>query len=176
VYGLACRPDDEQAVRRLSAVKGRSPEQPIALVATSVEALTSLVPEVPARVVRGLLPGPYTLVVPNPARRLHWLAGARPETLGVRVPAVTGLAAEALERLQAVAATSANVHGGPDPRRLSDVAAEIMGTAAASLDGGELPGAPSTVLDLTGAEPQVLREGAVPAAEALARLAKGLSE
>jgi L-threonylcarbamoyladenylate synthase len=75
-----------------------------------------------------------------------------------------------------VAATSANLHGGPDPRRLSDVPAEILAGVAAALDGGELPGTPSTVLDLTGREPRVLREGAVPAAEALARVANRLAE
>jgi tRNA A37 threonylcarbamoyladenosine synthetase subunit TsaC/SUA5/YrdC len=68
-----------------------------------------------------------------------------------------------------VAATSANLHGGPDPRRLDDIPRRIR-SAASVVDGGELPGVPSTVLDLTGDEPTVLREGAVPAAEALARV------
>jgi L-threonylcarbamoyladenylate synthase len=73
-------------------------------------------------------------------------------------------------------ATSANVHGGPDPRSVDEVAVELRAGAAAIVDGGELPGTPSTVLDLTGPEPQVLREGAVPAAEALERaLAAGAS-
>ena len=71
-----------------------------------------------------------------------------------------------------VAATSANLHGDPDPRRLDEVPAEIIGRVAAALDGGELPGTPSTVIDLTGLEPRVLREGAVPAVEALARIAE----
>ena len=59
-----------------------------------------------------------------------------------------------------VAATSANLHGGPDPRRLADVPTAIRASCAAEIDGGELPGTPSTVLDLTGAEPRVLRTGA----------------
>ena len=69
----------------------------------------------------------------------------------------------------AVVATSANLHGGPEPRRLEDVPVEIRAGAAACVDGGELPGTPSTVLDLTGEEPRVIREGAVPAAEAIER-------
>jgi L-threonylcarbamoyladenylate synthase len=77
--------------------------------------------------------------------------------------------------LGAVAATSANLHDGPDPRRLEDVPAEIR-SAAALVDGGELPGTPSTVLDLTGDEPVVLREGAVPAAEALAHVHRLLGQ
>jgi L-threonylcarbamoyladenylate synthase len=71
-----------------------------------------------------------------------------------------------------VLATSANLHGGPDPRRVGDVPAEIRAACGAVVGGGELPGTPSTVLDLTGEEPRVLREGAVPAAEAL-RAASG---
>lgn len=171
VYGLACRPDREDAVHALSALKRRSAEQPIALVAASVDALTELIPELPARLV---LAGGLTLVAPNPARRLPWLAGARPDTIGVRVPEVAGSVADILERVGVVAATSANLHGGPDPRRIADVPEEILTGVAAVLDVGELPGTASTVLDLTGREPVVLREGAVPAAEALARAADAL--
>jgi L-threonylcarbamoyladenylate synthase len=179
VYGLACDPANEEAVRRLSELKGRSAEQPIALVASSVERLVRLVPELAGtseRVARALLPGPYTLVLPNPARRLPWLAGARPETIGVRVPEALGTAAAVLASAGVVAATSANLHGAPDPRRLQDVPASLREAAGALVDGGELPGTPSTVVDLTGPAPHVLREGAVPAAEAIARVAVALAE
>lgn len=169
VYGLACRPDREHAVRALYSLKGRSPELPIALVAASMEPLRELVPELTAR---ALPRGPFTFVLPNPAQRLSWLSGSRPETIGVRVPEVRGPAAALLARVGVVAATSANLHGDPDPRRLDEVPAEILARVAAALDGGELPGTPSTVIDLTGLEPRVLREGAVPAVEALARIAE----
>jgi L-threonylcarbamoyladenylate synthase len=173
VYGLACRPDREDAVRALSAAKGRSPSQPIALVAASADALVELIPELrSARFVKG----PFTLVVGNPARRLRWLTGDNPDTIGVRLPSVEGVAADLLEQVGVVAATSANVHGGEDPRRLDDVPTEILGAVSATLDGGELPGVPSTVVDLTGAAPRVLREGAIPAAEALALIARALAE
>ena len=173
VYGLACTPHREEAVHALYALKGRPAEQPTALVAAGVDVLLELVPELrgrPAEVVRALLPGPYTLVLPNPGRRFRWLAGPRPATLGVRVPAATGLAAELLDAVGALAATSANLPGGPDPRRLDDVPPALREGAGAELDGCELPCTAATVLDLTGPEPAVLREGAVPAAEALARL------
>jgi L-threonylcarbamoyladenylate synthase len=123
------------------------------------------------RIARAMLPGPFTLILPNPARRYHWLTGDNPETIGVRVPALDGLAAEVVSRVGAVLATSANLHGGPDPRRLDDVPEEIRRGCGALVDAGELPGTPSTVIDLTGTEPKVLREGAVPAAEALELLA-----
>jgi L-threonylcarbamoyladenylate synthase len=168
VYGLACRPDSEDAVRALSVLKRRAAGQPIALVAYGIDALLEVVPELDARLV---LSGPFTLVVPNPARRLPWLTGTRPDTIGVRVPEVHGSAAELLARVAVVAATSANLHGAPDPGRLADVADDILAGVSAVLDAGELPGTPSTVLDLSELEPRVLREGAVSAAEALARVA-----
>ncbi len=169
VYGLACRPDREGAVRALSALKRRSHGQPIALVAAGVDALVAMIPELDARLV---LSGPYTLVLPNPAQRLPWLTGSRPDTIGVRVPEVSGPARAVLEGVGVVAATSANLHGGPDPRSLDDVPIAIREGVAVLLDAGQLPGTPSTVLDLSGPEPLVLREGAVPAAEALARVAE----
>jgi L-threonylcarbamoyladenylate synthase len=169
VYGLACAPEQEEAVRRLSALKRRSPDQPVALVTASVEALAGLVPELAGRAVPR---GPLTVVLPNPARRLPWLTGSRPDSIGVRIPDVTGPARELIERVGVVAATSANLHGGPDPGRLADVSRVILDAVGAVLDGGDLPGTASTVIDLTGSEPRVLREGAVPAAEALARVAE----
>ena len=167
VYGLCADAASESACRRALALKGRPQEQPAALVCADVDALLERVPELPAKLVRGLLPGPYTLVFENPERRHAWLAG---ETIGVRVPHLPAEAAEAVRALGAVMATSANVHGGPDPRSLDEVPEEIRAACGALVDGGVLPGVPSTVLDLTGAAPRVLREGAVPAAEALSRL------
>ena len=176
VYGLACRLDRHESVQALSELKGRSPDQPIALVAASVDALLQVVPELDARLLDAVLPGPLTLVLPNPERRFPWLNGARPDTIGVRVPSVGGPAAEALQRVGVVAATSANLHGSPDPPRLGDVPPEILAAAEAALDAGELPGQPSTVVDVTTAEPLVLREGAMPRTEVLARIARVSAE
>jgi L-threonylcarbamoyladenylate synthase len=179
VYGLACDPENKDAVRRLSDLKGRPAEQPIALVAASVDVLVELVPELRGSseaVARALLPGGYTLVLPNPARRVPWLTGGRPETIGIRVPDLAGPGRAVLERVGAVAATSANLHGGLDPRRLEDVPPQLRDAVAALVGGGELPGTPSTVVDLTGPEPRVARAGAVPAEVALARVAAALGE
>ena len=170
VYGLCGDPQSETAAREIYRLKRRPAEQPLALLAKDVDALLELVPELPRATLQALLPGQYTLVLPNPGRRFPWLTGSAPETIGVRVPELTGPGAEVLEQVAAVVATSANLHGGPEARTLADVPAEIR-TAATLVDGGELPGTPSTVLDLTGVEPRVLREGAVPAREALERAA-----
>src|SRR5207244_507691 len=110
------------------------------------------------------------IFVPNPARRYRWLTGTSPETIGIRVPELDGPGREVLAQVGAVVATSANHPGRPDPSRLEEVPEEIRAGAEAVVDGGTLPGAPSTVIDLTGPEPRVLREGALPAAEALRRL------
>ena len=169
VYGLAVEPHDERSTRRLYSLKGRVETQPTALVAADLERLLDLFPELPSEA-RALLPGPLTLVVPNPQQRFRWLAGTNPDALGLRVPELTGATRDVLDKLGAVVATSANLPGGPDPRRLEDVPPEIRRGAAAVVEGGELPGTPSTVVDLTGAEPRILREGAAAADEILRRL------
>lgn len=173
VYGLCADAYHQAPVRRLYRLKGRDELQPTALVAADVDALLDAVPELRGRagvIARALLPGPYTLILPNPARRFRWLTGNRPQTIGVRVPEVSGDPAAVLERVGAVAATSANRPGEPDPRAVDEIPEELRTSCAAVLDIGPLPGTPSTVLDLTGPEPVVVREGAVPAAEALERL------
>jgi L-threonylcarbamoyladenylate synthase len=169
VYGLVAEPHDEMSTRRLYELKGRAETQPTALVAADVERLRELFPELPPAA-QQLLPGPFTLVVANPAHRFRHLTGANPDALGLRVPQLTGITREVLEEIGAVVATSANLPGEADPRRLHDVPHQIRAGAAAVVDGGELPGIPSTVVDLTGHQPRILREGAVPTAEVLRRL------
>jgi L-threonylcarbamoyladenylate synthase len=175
VYGLAADGFHEAPVRRLYRLKGRDEEQPTALVAATVDVVLDAVPELggPATAaLRALLPGPYTLILPNPARRFPWLTGGCPETIGVRVPDLSGDPAELMRLVRAIAATSANRPGGPDPRSVDEIPEELRQGCSAVLDVGELPGTPSTVLDLTGPKPELVREGAVPAEEALAQLGR----
>jgi L-threonylcarbamoyladenylate synthase len=174
VYGLCALPYRPEPVRAAYRVKGREETQPSALVAADVDLLFECIPELRSRVggmLRTLLPGPLTLVVPNPARRFRWLTGATPDAIGVRVPELPGVAASIIATVGAVLATSANLPGRPDPRRLEDVPPEIRDRCGCVIDGGELPGVPSTVIDLTGDEPRLLREGAAPAADVLGRIA-----
>ena len=173
VYGLVASVEDERGTRALYAAKGREARRPSAILFASVDELLLRVPELPPDAVaaaRDLLPGPVTLVVANPGRRYPWLNEQRPDTLGVRVPDVTGPGREILDALGALVATSANLPGGPDPCSLHDVPAELVAAVGAVVDGGSLGGAPSTVVDLTGFEPLVLREGAIPADVVLERL------
>jgi len=158
VYGLCADPSVDGAARRLAELKGRDPSQPVALLFADLETALRRFPAA-ARAHR-LFPGPFTVVVTDAERG----------SVGIRIPVLPREPAAIVRQAGAVLATSANLHGGPDPRRLEDVPDEIRSACAAELDGGELPGVPSTVVDLTGDEPRVLREGAVPAAEALAQL------
>ena len=126
-------------------------------------------------IARTLLPGGFTLILPNPACRFRWLTGLRTDAIGVRVPELPELARRVVEPAGCVVATSANDPGGRDPVTLDDVPARIRDGCAAEVDIGPLPGTPSTVIDFTGPEPFVIREGAEPSAEALARVREALT-
>jgi L-threonylcarbamoyladenylate synthase len=100
VYGICADAYREGPVARLARLKGRPAEMPIALLAADLDAILDAVPEVRGRaavVARALLPGPYTLVLPNPARRFRWLSASRPDTIGVRVPELPGEARGVVE-------------------------------------------------------------------------------
>lgn len=160
VYGLACDPTDEQAVARMYALKGRERGQPCALMVFDAESLPPLPPRT-AAAAAALLPGAVTLLVPGPDGAL----------VGLRLPDLPLLAGVRGAVLQ----TSANHAGEPAPRTLDDVPGDIRGSADLVIDGGALPGTPSTVIDLSHHETDgswtIVREGAVPAAEIAAALA-----
>ena len=91
VYGICADAYREAPCLRLRAAKPRPEAMPVALLAADFDVVLDAVPEARGRaavIARALLPGPYTLVLPNPARRFRWLSGARPTTIGVRVPAL----------------------------------------------------------------------------------------
>jgi L-threonylcarbamoyladenylate synthase len=159
-------------VRRLYALKRRRPDKPAAVLFFEREQAFAALPDLGPRTFRlldRLLPGGVTALLPNPERRFPLACGPAPTTLGLRVPALPPAVA-ALEAVgHPVLQSSANEAGGPDARRLDDVPAAIRRAADLVLDGGELPGTPSTVVDLRRYEAEgewaVLREGAVPTAE-----------
>jgi len=162
VYGLCASAHNAVAVGRINEMK-RRPALAISIVAASTEALIECVPEFRLgwqSLLEEVLPGPYTLVLPNPKRRFRSLSPGREETIGVRVPVLPELARQVLEQFGVVAASSANFHGEDDPKTIEEVPEEIRAAVGAVLDVGELPGTPSTVIDLSGLRPVVLREGA----------------
>jgi L-threonylcarbamoyladenylate synthase len=168
VYGLATEPDSREGVDRLYRLKGRRPDRPAAVMFFQLELALAALPELGPRTraaLERLLPGPLTLVLPNPARRYPLACGPEPERIGLRVPRLDNALAEVR---WPVLQSSANPSGGADPRRVEDVDERIRAGVDLVVDGGELPGVASTVVDLTGYERDgswtVLREGAVPGA------------
>jgi L-threonylcarbamoyladenylate synthase len=163
VYGLACAPDDAAAIERLYALKGRSPEKAAAVMFFDLEAALARVPELGVRTVaalRRLMPGSVTVLVPNPSHRFPLTNVADPDTLGLRVIEVPALAGVRVPVLQ----SSANPSGGADARSLSEVAPAMRAGADLVIEGGELPGVASTVIDLRGYEGgewSIVRHGAV---------------
>jgi L-threonylcarbamoyladenylate synthase len=173
VYGLCASAFDEAAARRAYGVKRREGAQPTALIAAGIETLLASLPDLDDRsteIVRALLPGPYTLVLPNPARGFPWLTGERPDTIGVRVATVPEPTQRVLDAVGCVLATSANAPGGASPATLDEVPEWIRAGCEAEIDLGRLPGVSSTVLDFTGPEPAVLREGTAPSSAAIERV------
>jgi L-threonylcarbamoyladenylate synthase len=168
VYGVGCDPRDSIAVERLYLVKRRPRDKPYAVMFFNLALALDSLPEVGPRTreaLSRLLPGPVGVLLPNPAHRYRLACGSDPSTLGLRVPALERFAAVEWPLLQ----SSANRAGGPDPRTLAEVPELIRATADLVLDGGELPGTASTMVDLrryesTG-EWAVQRTGAVTEAE-----------
>jgi L-threonylcarbamoyladenylate synthase len=178
VYGLVTSADRKEYAARLYRLKGRAGKQPTALLAASIDRLFECLPELTGRaavIAHALLPGPYTLILPNPAHRYPWLTGTRTDVIGVRVPELPEPAARVLDGVGWVLATSANEPGGPSPATLADVPSRLRDACAAEIDAGRLAGTPSTVIDFTGADPTVIRDGAGLAAEALARVREALA-
>jgi tRNA threonylcarbamoyl adenosine modification protein (Sua5/YciO/YrdC/YwlC family) len=177
VYGLCASAYREGPVRRLYEVKGRDEGQPFAMIAASVDMLIECVPELRGRsevIVRTLLPGPFTLVLRNPARRYTWLNGSRLDTIGVRVAELPTDSQRVLDTVGAVAATSANEPGKPSPAALSDVPERIRASCGAEIDAGRLSGLPSTVIDFSAGGAVVLRVGAGDPEEAVALVSEAL--
>ncbi|MBA2348196.1 MAG: L-threonylcarbamoyladenylate synthase [Solirubrobacterales bacterium] len=155
VYGLACEPESKEGVRRLYALKRRDRDQPAAVMFFQPSLALAALPELGSRTreaMLALLPGPVTLLLPNPAGRYPLACGSRPDVLGLRVPALPPELA-ALEAVRwPVLQSSANPAGAPAPRRLADLDRGIGEAVDLVLDGGELPGVSSTIVDLTAYE------------------------
>jgi L-threonylcarbamoyladenylate synthase len=168
VYGLATEPDSKESVHRLYRLKNRTPDRPAAVMFFRLELALAALPELGARTraaVERLLPGGLTLLLPNPTRRFPLASG--PEgRLGLRVPRLEGQLAPLAGVDWPVLQSSANRSGAADARRVADVDERIRAGVDLILDGGELPGTPSTVVDLSSYELDgtfaVVREGAVP--------------
>ncbi len=172
LYGLACDPTRAEAIERIHRIKRRDDGKPAAVMYFSPLAMREVVAALGPRTrdaLGAMLPGPVTLVVANPERLYPLACREDPERLGLRL--IGGpLAGASCAAFQ----TSANRSGEPAPARFADVDPVIVAAVDLAIDGGELTGLPSTVVDVTGIErgeePVILREGALSREEALRRL------
>jgi release factor glutamine methyltransferase len=192
VYGLAARWDSAAGVRGLFVAKGRAEEQIVAAAFASVGDVEAALPDLdPAatRVMEAVLPGPYTFIVKTEVPRVPLVGTA--DSLGVRVPDHEALLSIVAALGTPLALTSANLAGEKDAATIDDVDPVMLAYCSVALvppassapragaPGPEAPpvvsGVVSTIVDLRplagGAAPVVLREGAVPGAEVLDRIA-----
>jgi L-threonylcarbamoyladenylate synthase len=165
LYGLACDPLNPRAVDRIHSIKGRDDGKPSAVMYFSPLAMRELISGLGPRsrhAVSALLPGPVTLVIDNPDRRYPLASRDDPEKLGVRL--IEGPLGGAMTP---IFQTSANRSDGPAPREFGEIEEGVLAAADLAIDGGELIGAPSTVVDVSQIDStgrwEVLREGALPA-------------
>lgn len=167
VYGLAALASDRDAVAALFAAKGRDDRKAIAvLVADYDQAQTLIAPPAPARLARlaaAHWPGPLTVVVRR-HRDVGLALGGDEATIGIRCPAHDFVRALA-RRVGPLATTSANRSGEPTPPDAAAAAGQLGEWVGLVIDGGELTGVPSTVLDLTVDPPKVLRQGPIDAVD-----------
>jgi L-threonylcarbamoyladenylate synthase len=178
VYGVCCDPENERAAQRLYELKERPAARPAAVMFFALEPALVALPELPAgeqRALQALLPGPVTLLLANRAQRFAPACRTDPATLGLRVPRLTQSLHALGSFAGAIMQSSANLSGQPDARSLAEVPDSILIGADLVLDGGELPGTPSTVVDLRDYEHSqrwhVLREGALSSADVQRMLA-----
>ncbi|MGA2453959.1 MAG: L-threonylcarbamoyladenylate synthase [Solirubrobacteraceae bacterium] len=168
VYGVCCDPDNEQAARRLYELKGRPAARPAAVMFFALQPALDTLEELALDerdALAALLPGPVTLLLANPLQRFAPACRVDPATLGLRVPRLPEHLAALGALSMPVMQSSANISGQPDARTLAQVPQSMLDGADLVLDGGELPGTPSTVIDLRDYSAQrrwhVLREGAL---------------
>ncbi|HWT90860.1 MAG TPA: L-threonylcarbamoyladenylate synthase [Solirubrobacterales bacterium] len=173
LYGLACDPLDAGAIAKIHRLKGRDDGKPSAVMYFSPLAIRELVSGLGPRtkaVVSGLLPGPVTLVVANPQRRYPLACRQDPERLGIRL-----IGGPLAGTMCPVFQTSANLSGEPASSRFEDVPDSILDRVDLAIDGGELPGLPSTVVDITAIDGdgswKILRDGALSPGDLASRLA-----
>jgi L-threonylcarbamoyladenylate synthase len=173
LYGLACDPLDPAAVVRIHQLKGRNSGKSSAVLYFSPLAMRELVAGLGPRsaaAVSALLPGPATLIVANTERRYPLACREDPKRLGVRL-----LAGPLAGAMCPVFQTSANRSGEPAPARFEDVPDSILAGVDLAIDGGELTGLPSTVVDLAAIEDngswEILRQGALSEGDLVSALA-----
>ncbi|GAA3244139.1 L-threonylcarbamoyladenylate synthase [Pseudonocardia petroleophila] len=167
VYGLGCDAFSATAVRALLKAKNRGPDMPVPVLVGSwstIDGLVLGVPRAARQLIEAFWPGGLSIVLPH-APSLSWDLGSTKGTVMLRMP-LHPVALELLRDVGPMAVSSANISGQPAPATAAGASEQLGGSVAVYLDGGD-SGEPvaSTVVDLTGDDPLILREGAVTRAE-----------
>ena len=167
LYGVGADAFDGRAVAELLAAKQRGPDMPVPVLVGSwstIDGLVGTVPPVARDLVEAFWPGGLSIVLPH-APSLAWDLGCTRGTVMLRMP-LHPVALELLRDVGPMAVSSANVSGQPPATTVEEAREQLGETVEVYLDGGVCAtGVASTIVDLTGAEPRILREGAVPTAQ-----------
>jgi L-threonylcarbamoyladenylate synthase len=167
VYGLAADPFNVEALLRLNRVKRKPQDSPFLLLLsdpTQVSVVAGRLPECYERLVESFWPGPLTVIVPS-APELPATVGGGHGTVAVRVPGMVLPRRIAAQLGRPITGISANLYGEQPCRTAIEVAGTFGESVEMILDGGPTPGGvASTIVDLTGSKPRLVRAGLVPMA------------
>jgi tRNA threonylcarbamoyl adenosine modification protein (Sua5/YciO/YrdC/YwlC family) len=165
VYGLGCDITNKHAVDRLYAIKGMDRSQPLSFVCPDLSDIAryAVVDKPVYRVLRHLLPGPYTFIL-LATREVPKVLQMKRKTVGIRVPALEAPRALARELGRPIVSTTACLHGQEPLVDPHEIDSTFRGLALV-LDGGAGGLVPTTVIDLTKTPPEVVRRGAGPVDE-----------
>jgi L-threonylcarbamoyladenylate synthase len=166
VYGIGADAFSSTAVRALLTAKNRGPDMPVGVLVGSwstIDGLVLSVPRTARQLIEAFWPGDVSIVLPH-APSLAWDLGNTSGTVMLRMP-LHPVAIELLREVGPMAVSSANVSGKPPAATADEAKFQLGESVAVYLDGGPSgEPVPSTIVDLSGDEPVVLREGAVPVA------------
>ena len=176
VYGLAASAEDGVAVQMIYDLKNRDYDKPVSVLVTGMEMVEKYcrnIPPVAYRLAERYWPGPLTMILEDD-EKVPDMVTAYTGTLGVRCPDHPLTLAVIEQAGVPLAAPSANPSGGEPAKTAKEVLAYFDRKIEGVLDGGPCAmGVASTVLDLTGPDPRILREGGIPADELLALVREG---
>ncbi|SRR5581483_9346072 len=173
IYGIGCDPYSDSAVERIFKIKGRDEKKPLPVLAYSLQDAERIVSLGRAgKIFAGKYwPGALTIVAPLIDKKISRRVTASINSLAVRVPA-NSCTLSLLKQCKYLVGTSANLSGGKSSNSAQGVMRSGLDGFDILLDGGSVGGVESTIVDMTGAQPRILREGAIKSSEVLRLIAQ----
>lgn len=168
VYGIFADATNEAAVQKLYAVKGRPVEKALNMNVADYDTILKFSVHQPAyleKLVKTFLPGPLTIILEASPEVPEWIHVGK-TTVGFRMPSIPATQ-EVIKALGVLVGPSANLTGSPSPRFYEDLTSAILDKAAVALQDDSIYGLDTTILDLSGEKPKILRQGAITAQELL---------